>query len=156
MTESESFSVSPTHTWLFGVMVMTPDWESVRYEFKYSHLYFWKERPSLISLILNSKQDCIPVGYILAARWPYLPVCSAGGGGCLPGSRGVPCLVGVPAWSRGWLLPGGACLVPGGCLVPGRGCLPGLGVPAWSRGGDPSMHWSRLPLWTESQTPVKI
>ena len=50
-----------------------------------------------------TKQDCIPVGCIPRARWPYLPVCSARGGG-LPGPGG--CLVwGVPAWSRGCGIP---------------------------------------------------
>ena len=51
----ESFSVSPTHSWFFGVMVMTPDWESVGCGFEYMYFSFWKERPSLISLILNPK-----------------------------------------------------------------------------------------------------
>ena len=39
----------------FGVMFMTPDRESVRWEFEYDNFCFWKEKPSLISLILNSK-----------------------------------------------------------------------------------------------------
>ena len=30
---TEGFSVSPTHSWLCGVMVMTPDWKSVGCEF---------------------------------------------------------------------------------------------------------------------------
>ena len=33
-------------------------------------------------------QDCIPVGCIPPAGWPYLPVCSAPGG-CLPGLGGA-------------------------------------------------------------------
>ena len=54
---TESFSVSPTHSFLFGVMVMTPDGESVGCEFEYRNFCFWKERPtcSLISLSLNFK-----------------------------------------------------------------------------------------------------
>ena len=44
-------------------------------------------------------QDCIPVGCIPPARWPYLPVCSPPGGG-------------VPAWS-GVGVPG-----PGRCGIP--------------------------------------
>ena len=59
-------------------------------------------------------QDCIPVGCVPPARWPYLggDTCLVPGGGtCL--SRG-----GVPAWSRGVYLPG-----------------PRGGVPAWSGGG---------------------
>ena len=43
----------PTHSWLFDVMVMNPDWESVGSEFKYMDFCFRKERPCLISLILN-------------------------------------------------------------------------------------------------------
>ena len=31
----------------------------------------------------NVSQECIPVGCIPAARWPYAAVCSWGGGGCL-------------------------------------------------------------------------
>ena len=86
------------------------------------------------------KQECIPVGCILPAHWPYLRVCSAPGGAYLL-PRGVPAWSwGVSAWSRG-CLPGprgGACLVPGGLWYP-------------------NMHWGTPhPLWTESQTPVKI
>ena len=42
-----------------GVMVMTPDWESVGCEFKHriGIFRFWKEKPSLISLILNTKSE---------------------------------------------------------------------------------------------------
>ena len=53
----ESFSASPTHSWLCGEVVMTPDWESVGCEFKYRNAFFWKEKPSLISLILNTKSE---------------------------------------------------------------------------------------------------
>ena len=48
--------MSPTHGWLCGVVVMTPDWESVGCEFKYRN-FFWKEKPSQISLILNTKSE---------------------------------------------------------------------------------------------------
>ena len=51
LKETESFSVSPTHSWLCGVVTMTPDWESV------GNFCFWKEKPSLISLILNTKSE---------------------------------------------------------------------------------------------------
>ena len=44
--------MSHAHIWLFGVMVMTCDWESVGCEFEYK-----KEKSSLISLILNSKWE---------------------------------------------------------------------------------------------------
>ena len=58
MTEGTgSFFVAPAHNWLFSVIVMTPDWESVAYGFKYRNFCFWKGRPSLISLILSSKWE---------------------------------------------------------------------------------------------------
>ena len=50
----ESFSASPTHSLLCGVVVMTPDWESVGCEFKYRNAFFLKEKPSLI---LNTKSE---------------------------------------------------------------------------------------------------
>ena len=58
---TDDFSVSITHSWLFGVMVMTPDWESVGCEFQYRNFCLWKERPSLTSLILiqNRKNQII-------------------------------------------------------------------------------------------------
>ena len=70
------------------------------------------------------KQDCIPLGCIPPAGWPYLPVCSAPGG----------------------------CLVLGGGLVPGGTCLVLWG----GAGGIPTCTEADPPLWTESQTPVKI
>ena len=73
-------------------------------------------------------QDCIPVGCVPPARWPYLPACSALGG---PGPGGVSGL-GVSGWGGAWS-GGGVCLVQGVCLV--RGCLVWGGV--WS-GGVPA------------------
>ena len=49
---------------------MTPYLESVGCEFEYRTFCFWKERPSLISLILNTKSekhDCF-VGDIFPAE----------------------------------------------------------------------------------------
>ena len=52
----------PTHSWLCGVVVKILDWESVGSEIKYSNFcFFFKENPSLISVILNTKlekHDC--------------------------------------------------------------------------------------------------
>ena len=48
------------------------------------------------------QQDCIPVGCVPPARWPYLPTCP--GLGLLQGGGGR------GAWSRG------GCLVPGGVV----------------------------------------
>ena len=50
---SESFSVSPTDSWLCGVVVKTPDLGVQIQDF----FCLWKEKPSLISLILNTKLD---------------------------------------------------------------------------------------------------
>ena len=40
---NEDFSMSPTHSWFLGVMGMTPNWESVDYEFKYRNFIFEKK-----------------------------------------------------------------------------------------------------------------
>ena len=118
------------------------------------------------------KQECIPVGCVPAAHWPYAVVCFPRGVGCLlPGgvcSRGG-LLWGVSApggvCSRGCCSGGvcsGGCLLRG-CLLPGGvcsgGCLLGgvcLGVSAWggvcSRGclllggWYHSMHRGRPPV----------
>ena len=124
----------------------------------------------------NSKQECIPVGCVLAAHWPYARVCFRGGvcsGGCL--LRGVCLLPGaVYPWGvcllLGGLLPGGVS-APGGCLLPGGVCAPRGSAPEWgvsalggmsaprgsALGGRVSQHALRQtpPLWTEWQTGVK-
>ena len=56
------------------------------------------------------KQDCIPVGCVPPARWPYLPACYTGGGVSAPG---------------GCLLHGG-CLLRGECLLRGDVCSRGV------------------------------
>ena len=89
-----------------------------------------------------TKQECIPVGCVPAARRPYAGVCfpggGGGGGGCLPGLGGVG--------------------------------LPGQGGSAWSWGGLASQHALRqtpsprgqtdtcknITLATTSLRPVKI
>ena len=59
------------------------------------------------------QQDCIPVGCILPASWPYLPAGTALGGGMLQGGGlvrgGMSGLEG--AWSRGGAWSGGWCAV---------------------------------------------
>ena len=114
-------------------------------------------------------QECIPVGCVPAAHWPYAGVCFGGGvsasGGCWPllhggvWSRGF-CLVwgdlshsgGV--WSGGFCSGGGGLSGPRGCLLLGgggvsgpRGCLL-QGMSA--QGGVCSRgvwSWARCLLW---------
>ena len=45
LNTTNNFSVSPPppHSWLFGTMVMTPEWESVGCEFEYRDFCFWKK-----------------------------------------------------------------------------------------------------------------
>ena len=43
MRATEIFSVFPTHSWLSGVVVKTPDKESVGCEFKYTNFCFWEK-----------------------------------------------------------------------------------------------------------------
>ena len=77
--------------------------------------------------ISSFQQECIPVGCVPAAHWPYSRVCFRGGGVSAPGGcllRGAVCSRGG-CLLRGCLLPGGVCL--GGCLLPGW-CLLWWGV----------------------------
>ena len=75
---------------------------------RYNWQDFWTVRISQVCLTMqNSKeQDCIPVGRVPPARWPYLPACSVLGrgawsrGGAWSG-RGVPSPGGMGAWSGG-------------------------------------------------------
>ena len=76
---------------------------------------------------LLKQQECIPVGCVPAARWPY-----AAAGSRFPGGGGV-CSQGGSA--------------PGGCLLLGGGLL-------WSRGGGciPACTEADPPPWTEFLT----
>ena len=85
----------------------------------------------------NEKQEeCIPVGCVPPACFPYLPACTAPGG-CTWSQGGT--------WSgRVYLVPGGVPALGGVYLVPGGvsgsgGCtwsggVPGLGGCTWSQG----------------------
>ena len=80
---------------------------------------------------INLIQECIPVGCVPTAHWPYAAVFFPGGGVCLvPGGSawswgGLPGLGGGSAWSRGE----GCSPWSGGFSLPGGG---GGGVlPAW-------------------------
>ena len=133
----------------------------------------------------NSKQECIPVGCVLAAHWPYARVCFGGCllrgvclllggvypwgvclllGGLPPG--GVSALGGVCSWGvsaprggcllLGGLLPSGGCLLLGGCLLPG-----GSGIPACTEADTPPVNrmtnrCKNITLATTSLRPVKI
>ena len=85
-------------------------------------------------------QDCIPVGCVPPARWPYNPACSAPGGG---------------AWFGGCLLPGGSVCSHGGCLVWGGRCLVwGVwGIPVCTE-ADPPCEQNHTRLWKYNLTPT--
>ena len=107
----------------------------------FSEFYVFSSENSMV------KQECIPVGCVLAARRPYAGVCFLGG-----------CLLRGGVWSGGVSAPGG-CLVQGGvcswggvcsqgCLVWGGGCLlqgeSALGgIPACTE-ADPSPPVNRM------------
>ena len=83
-----------------------------------------QNRKHLVRCDLNIKQECIPVGCVPAARWPY-----SGGGYLVPGGYMVPGVYlvqggctwsqGECTWARGVYLVQGVYLVPGG--APGLG-----------------------------------
>ena len=79
-----------------------------------------------MSLSLITSQDCIPVGCIPPACWPYLPACTAPGGCACSG--GVPAPGCVPAKGWGCLVLGGVCSQ--GVSATGGGCLLLEGVSA--------------------------
>ena len=95
-------------------------------------------------MLAFAKQDCIPVGCVPPARWPYLPACSVAGGSAPGGevggwgvcSWGCVCLFQGGVWSggvsapRGVSDPGGVS-VPGGCLLLGWMSAPGGCVCSW-------------------------
>ena len=99
------------------------------------------------------KQECIPVGWVPAARRPYAGVCFPGGGVCLVRVEGgsASSWGGLPGPGVGWgvcLVWGGVCLVWGGVCLFGGFCLvqwglPGRGVSAWS--GGFCLVWGVLP-----------
>ena len=120
-------------------------------------------------------KECIPVGCVPAAHWPYTGACffggclllggvcsqgvsASGGGGCL--LQGGACSWGCLLWGGmsalgGCLLPGGVCYggwdVCSGGSAPGGWCL--LRESVCSRGVSalgggvwyPNMHWDRHP-----------
>ena len=118
--------------------------------FQWIHWKQNKEKSTTVIGLGIAKQECIPVGCVLPAYWPYPSMHCAGG--CLP-------LGGVYPWrclprgvSAHWgCLPRG-CL-PGGCLPKGvsaqGGCLPlvwGVCIPACNGADTPPV---------DRQTPVK-
>ena len=102
--------------------------------FTVSHLALY-----IFALVLSLKndciQECIPVGCVPAAHWPYTGVCFPGGGGgvCSGGVCSEGCLLG-----EGVSAPRGGVSAPKGEGVCSGGVCSG-GV--WY----PSMHWGRHP-----------
>ena len=90
---------------------------------------------------VTEKQECIPVGCVPAARWPYTGVCFPGGG-LLPAGLLSPGGVLSPGGCllRGVSAPGGVCS-QGGCLLRGGVCSGGVvcsgGIPACTEADTP-------------------
>ena len=115
--------------------------------------------------IFPYKQECIPVGCVLAAHWPYAGVCFLGGGcvcfwGCvLP--RGHASWMCVCVLLRGCVcFLGGVCF-PGGCMHASGGVHSsgGGGIPACTE-ADPvngiTDMSKNITMVTTSLRPVKI
>ena len=103
-----------------------------------------------------AKQECIPVGCVPAARWPYARVCFPGDAKKKSKQKSKKIQKKIPppqknwalgVWSRGGLVWG--CLVPGDVLS--RGCLVPEGV--WSQGGVWSMGVCVVSQHELRQTP---
>ena len=93
-----------------------------------------------VGVEFGCKQECIPVGYVPPACWPYSSMHCGWGAGTgpegVPAQGGVPaegciCLGCVPAQGGvpAWGVPAQGCTYPGG--VPARGCTCLGGVPTW-------------------------
>ena len=112
--QNSSFII-PTKMWtmLPTTLLFGPEWTFMLYSLFYS----------------KKKQECIPVGCVPAAHWPYAGVCFFPGGGGVCSGGGV-----------GWVsAPGG-----GVCYLGGSG--PGVG------GGG----WGCIPACTEADTPPPV
>ena len=85
-----------------------------------------KEITKNSSTDFGSEQDCIPVGCIPPACWPYLPACTAPWRSALPVGSALPGGSALPEWG---FLARGTCLARG-CLCQGSGLLiRGLSLP---------------------------
>ena len=126
---------------------------------------YWKMRcVEKEFLVKIGEQECIPVGCVPAARWPYAGVCFPGGV-CSQGGVSAPggCLL----WGgllRGCLLLGG-CLLSGGLLTlwgsaPGgvwsRGVWSGGYIPACTEADTPSPLWTDTHLWKYYLGPTSL
>ena len=117
-------------------------------------------------------EECIPVGCVPAARWPYAGVCVTPRGDAQKKNppKKIPKKIQFkkipPKKFEGCLVPGG-CRVPRGSVWSHGGVFGPEGVsgpgPVWSQGGVcsggcgiPACIEADTPLWTEWQTGVKI
>ena len=170
----DNFKINSSSYFKLDYFILTQRYNEVVYEYiecyvaiweiyAYFYLNIWRSNITFLFQRFTIKQECIPVGCVPAARWPYAAVCfPGGGGGLVPGG-----LVLGGVWSGGG--GGGVVSAPGGCLVqggvsapqgvwsegsgpggsaPGEGQLPGGLVLGGLLLGEwyPSMHWGRPTL----------
>ena len=138
-----------------------------------------KKEIILVLRWLQLEQECIPVGCVPAARWPYAVVCFLGG--VCPGA-GV-CSQGGLSWGGGLLLgglllgvsvPGGVCsrgsalggvcsrggVFSRGVSAVGGVCCGGVSAPGgllqgvYSWGVSVPRGWCGIPPCTEADTPL--
>ena len=100
-----------------------------------------------IQLLRSFKQDCIPVGCVPPARWPYLPACSTAGGDFCSGGW---CLLrgGVCSWGRGCLLRG--------VSAPRGGLLPGGMESQHALRQTPPREQNHTRLWKHNLAPTSL
>ena len=113
------YTVNQISTFAYRTMWLT--WKNMWNQIRYS-VY-------LMSLNRYASQECIPMGCVLPACWPYPSMHCAGG--CLPGevsaygvsAQGGWCLLRVGGVCPGWVVSaqGGWCLPGGNALATGKG-----------------------------------
>ena len=90
----------------------------------------------------SEQQECIPVGCVPAAQWPYAGICFRGGGVCSRrgSALGGGCLLPGGVCYQGVLLLGGVCSEGGVSALGGvcsQGGVGGCGIPACTQAAPP-------------------